>query len=157
MRHKDQWGARPPGGQHFHAIQDILATPKELTVLSAEDGRLREIIARDFRLSPEEAAQMSKIEVQAHAYDSWLQGGMKEAGGAIKQFFGKVKEFFRRLANGLHGIGFKTSEDVFQDATAGTMAGREPAEVGQMYRNLAGYPNELASIASPTGGQDVAS
>lgn len=136
--------------ESFHVVQDLLATPRELKVLKAEDAKLRSIVGRDLELTPEQIGNMSSVEVQAHAYDIWSKSGMKEVGWPVKQFFSKVKEFFQRLRNALHGLGFRNAEDIFQFVSEGKMAGRESSDAGQFYRQAAGYPHDLAMIG-PTG------
>lgn len=133
--------------ESFHVVQDLLATPRELKVLRREDGRLRDIVAKDLRLTPEQARGMAREEIQAHAYDAWtdqhMRGALpKDVGG----LFSKIQTFLRRAGNAIRGLGFRTSEDIFQSVQRGEMANRNPLSSGRFAREAAGERTELASI-----------
>jgi hypothetical protein len=65
----------------------------------------------------------------AHAYADWATG-KTTVDGRIARLFKRIKAFFEALRNALHGLGFKTAEDVFRDVKEGEVGRRDRAGVG---------------------------
>ena len=65
----------------------------------------------------------------AHAYAAWDNDEIK-VDGRIARLFKRIKAFFEALRNALHGLGFKTAEDVFRRYPPGEIGGRDRAGVG---------------------------
>lgn len=65
----------------------------------------------------------------AHAYADWATGKIK-VDGRIARLFKRIKAFFEALRNALHGLGFKSAEDVFRDIRSGEIGSRERENAG---------------------------
>ncbi len=55
----------------------------------------------------------------AHAFPDFLDGKLGPEGNVVKRAFFRVQRFFEAVRNALHGLGFKTAEDVFRQIDKG--------------------------------------
>ncbi|MBP1713691.1 MAG: hypothetical protein H6Q42_1894, partial [Deltaproteobacteria bacterium] len=90
---------------------------------------------RDFMLTKEEReildrkmpgwGNISTSEIQAEAFADYVMGKKgRLVPRSVQTAFDKIKAFFERLANYLHGLGYKSAEDIFHKAKTGEIRER---------------------------------
>ena len=115
----------------WHAIEGTL-TATEIAILRRETPRLRKnVIAR----SPDLADAIGKAEAEeiwseAAANHAIAQANGEFVGGihiAVRRIFAKITRLLARIRNAVAGLGFRTSEDIFESFARGEMAVRREA------------------------------
>ena len=94
----------------FEAVRDFMLTPEE-----------REILDR--RISGKEGKSSSEIQAEAFADYAMGKKGLLVP-RSVQTIFDKIKAFFERLSNYLRGLGYKSAEDIFQEAKTGELRER---------------------------------
>jgi hypothetical protein len=125
--------ARVAHHEAFHALEDAdVFHADEKAILNRELPHMRQLVAKEYGMSPEALARMPDYEIRAYAYEAYAHA--KEAGdpnaGAglhigLRRIFNKVLDFFRRLRNALHGAGFRNMDDVWEHVRTGEIGQRE--------------------------------
>ena len=148
------------GHEQLHALRDLgMFSDREWQVLSTKaktDWIKKYDIERRYKGKSEEVKIEEAI---ASAF-----GDYTIMGGAPRSLLARIKEFFERLGNALRGMGFKTSdmvfnrrpEDIFRKATEGRLEGAGRVGTGETrnenqktINDLAGYtPERLKSLFS---------
>ena len=106
----------------FHALQHIgVFHAQEIAVFKREAWRLRRELTR---LYGDAALHFSQIEAEAGAYGYYAAA--RDAGKAVsnlhigaRRYLERLYEIFRRVRNYFAGLGFQTSEDIFERARTG--------------------------------------
>jgi predicted RNA methylase len=122
--------------ESWHAAEHILATDEEIELMRRETPRLRKVVREwpgSAQMTDAEIDEVAPFEIRAMAAEAY---GMSKLRGeplygihvGVRRFFERVYAVLRRLRNWLQGLGFRTMEDVFEEFTAGEMAGRPAAE-----------------------------
>ena len=112
----------------FHHVQRALLTDAERAILADKADRLRAII----RTNPFRANQvdrMAQTELEAEAFATWANAKAADRRNLalpakIRTAWGKIKRMIERVRNALKGWGFKTVEDIFENAASGRTARR---------------------------------
>ena len=126
----------------WHGIEDHFATPMEMALMKAEEPRLRDIVAKDWNISPERVEKIADYEIRAQAFAAYGKDRASADGlsAGIRRFFDRMMNVFRRIRNAINGLGFKTSDDLFDAAYKGEMKNR-PSRKDQ------GYGSRMAEAA----------
>lgn len=127
----------------WHAVEDHFVNEQEMALLKREEPRLREIAARSYGMTPDEAAGMSDFEIRAIAFQAYASDRANGGHGAgfhigIRRIFERLMRLFRQIANYLRSLGFKTYEDVFSDTYEGKMKERPSRKLDE------GEPSRIA-------------
>lgn len=126
----------------FHAMEVLLMTPRERLLMERETERLRAIVQRQEGYTKEQIDGLSDSEVRAIAFENYatMRATGKTKGGyseqphvGIRRLFDRMMTFLRELANGLRGLGFKTYEDIFNEAFEGRYSNRKPGGYGEVH------------------------
>ena len=98
------------------ALRDLgLFKDSEWGILSDQgEAHLAQAVQDRPALQPPGRRSAKTEEGVAHAYADWATGKIK-VDGRIARLFKRIRDFFEALRNALHGLGFKTAEDVFRD------------------------------------------
>ena len=123
----------------FHRLQHLFLSPQEHAALRAETGRLRRIV-RTSMSRRGQVAGMSQKELEAEAFAIYAVGRSKtKPYRGFRAAWDRIAVMLRRVANFLAGRGIQTSEDIFDRALAGEVAGRgaeaDPASQVQFTEN----------------------
>lgn len=127
------------GHEAWHHVKETLASPAEKKLLAspAEQARMRKYAAPEWGLEPGDA-RMEKLdprEVEAFAFQRYRreqEEGKPEPGSglhmAVKKLFKRILDVLHKVRNVLRGLGYKSYEDVFEDARSGGIAERADTE-----------------------------
>ena len=109
----------------IHALKNLdLFTPEEWKIL---ERRSKDWIKK-FKIDDlyhYNSSAKNVEEAVAHAFPRWIEGKLENPGNAIKRIFRKMQRFYEAVSNALHGLGFKTAEDVFKDIDSGKVGRRD--------------------------------
>jgi|GEM_PF-260992 len=112
----------------FHHVQRAFLTDAERAILTDRAERLRAIIGTNpFRANQVE--RMDQKELEAEAFATWANAKTADRRNIalpakIRTAWGKIKRMVERVRNALKGWGFKTVEDIFENAARGGAARR---------------------------------
>jgi hypothetical protein len=115
----------------WHAIEGTL-TKTEVAILRRETPRLRKSVMAQ---SPDLAdatgkAEAEEVWAEAAANRAIAQANGEFVGGihiAVRRIFAKIMRLLARIRNAVAGLGFRTSEDIFESFARGEMAERRQA------------------------------
>jgi hypothetical protein len=115
----------------WHAIEGTL-TKTEVAILRRETPRLRKSVMAQ---SPDLAdatgkAEAEEVWAEAAANHAIAQANGEFVGGihiAVRRIFAKIMRMLARIRNAVAGVGFRTSEDIFESFARGEMAVRRRA------------------------------
>jgi hypothetical protein len=133
----------------WHAIEGTL-TATEIAILRRETPRLRKnVIAQ----APDLADAIGKAEAEeiwseAAANHAIAQANGEFVGGihiAVRRIFAKIMRLLARIRNAVAGLGFHTSEDIFESFARGEMAVRREALPADMRTRWWGAETDEAS------------
>lgn len=138
----------------FHSVERYLLTPHELSMMQAEDGRLRRIVQQAFGFSDSEIKSIANYEIRAMAFEHYVEQrarGLQPMGMhiAIRRAFERLMQLFRQIRNALRGMGFQTSEDIFESAIQGDIGRRGATEPRTMSDVMRETVPEAANIRAP--------
>ena len=151
-----------PDATAYHEADHIL---EMMGAFTPQERRIREIGAKrirshliDLGVSPEAVQAMSDSEVLASGFEVF--GVLRDVGlsetfqlpSLMSRMFQKIGRFIERVRNMLAGRGYRTLEDVYEDAYLGRMAERAAQQLKQM-----GYMGEtmVPPIPVPSFGQNT--
>lgn len=120
----DTGGPRPAYHEAFHRLQRRFLNQRELAVLESETGKLRDMLRDD--VAQRDVDKMSPVEVQAEAFAAYAvnQDAGKRLNNILKRAWNRLRLIFSRLRNVLNGMGYQTSEDIFEQAKKGEIVNR---------------------------------
>lgn len=99
-----------------------LISDKDWSILSQQTPAWREAFDIDKHYAG--AAESVKTEEAiAEAFGAWQTGAMR-VDGAVARVFNAIQQFFDRVANAIHGLGYRSWQDVFAAIGRGDLAGR---------------------------------
>ncbi|MCC6775623.1 MAG: strawberry notch family protein [Hyphomicrobiales bacterium] len=143
-------GSADPRSSAFHeAWHDIeihLLDDKQVALLKRETERLRAVVQKEFGLSESEAKDLAGFEIRAMAFELYARAREQNHRGIIpnaglRALLDRILHLVRQVRNGLSGMGFKTTEDIFAKGYEGGF--RESADRGQR------STDSLASVLGP--------
>lgn len=113
----------------WHHIEDLVLTSAERRLLDAEMPRIRRYAAPVLRRSPDDPT-MQKLpaeEARAFAFERWRrerEDGLPSGGLhiGVRRFFERIRQMLAGVRNVLRGLGYRTFEDVFEQARKGDYA-----------------------------------
>jgi hypothetical protein len=123
--------ARTAYHEGWHAIEGTL-TETEIAILRRETARLRKhVIARSPDLADAAGkAAAEEIWSEAAASHAIAQANGETVSGihiAVRRIFAKIMRLLAGIRYAVAGLGFRTSEEIFESFSRGEMAGRRQA------------------------------
>lgn len=113
----------------FHSLEANLLTAPEMAIMRAEEPRLRSYVQREYGFTDAEIGTIGGVEIRAMAFAAYMTAraqGQQPAGLhiAIRRAFERLVQMLRQIRNGLRGMGFQTTEDIFESAGQGDIGMR---------------------------------
>jgi hypothetical protein len=124
------------GGPHAALNHEMIHQLRGMKVIPEDEWSILERRAPEWRKKYQVDSRYGKLsearlneEAIAHAFPDFVAGKLGAEGNAIKRAFTRVKRFFEAVRNAMHGLGFKTAEDVFAKIDRGDY--RDAAETAE--------------------------
>jgi N12 class adenine-specific DNA methylase len=139
----------------YHAIEHLLQTARERTLMAKETPRLRRAIDNGLIGFDKATIEgMAGYEVRAVAFELYRHqrekfGKAQNLHVGVRRWYHRLTDMTNRIRNGVNGLGFQTAEDIFAKAFEGGFADRTPPLLGTPFPQ---QEDALASVQNPFNG-----
>ncbi|MFZ9569553.1 MAG: hypothetical protein ACO28M_06905 [Vulcanococcus sp.] len=135
--------------ESFHRVQRRYLTEAEQKLLLQGDREIRMLAARVVPAFKEDllSGKIGSIEAQAMAYSGWWRYGGDYEKATWAQPFKKLVEIGTQAVNYLRGRGYRTWDDVFEQAYQGEFAERAAKQAEEVQVDLSIQPPDFDELA----------